>query len=362
MKAKNYYKKFVNDRDLALEKILRNARLQIADVSRGMFLFLTHHYLSNNKFSTVHHQAAVSALQISDIVKAMRRKAWLLTVSSEAEVMKRIGASDKSMINVRHCPVEILNDEFEAGGTIHDRVFHYLNKIVRKLDNLKALRELQGKTLTPDDIKSCLPRPKFIRGPRMALTNLNRLQEANEDDLNDISDDEPAKPMVMDFITEDQWNDILDDYKNEYIPQTRGPDTVFDDKTLRDQGIEPSDRYEDVTYGWEIEQDVTHDFVQTVRMGQSDAANEMGVTDMIWMAVLDSHTDECCDWRDGLLTSEIEAELNKGGHDGEECDDSEDGTVPPIHFNCRCALAPATDDLPDPPESNIVDFEDWLNS
>jgi hypothetical protein len=33
-----------------------------------------------------------------------------------------------------------------------------------------------------------------------------------------------------------------------------------------------------------------------------------------------------------------------------------------ISHNCRCALAPAMANLPDKPESNQADFDEWLNS
>ena len=33
-----------------------------------------------------------------------------------------------------------------------------------------------------------------------------------------------------------------------------------------------------------------------------------------------------------------------------------------VSHNCRCALAPATDDLPETPASNEKDFDAWLNS
>jgi len=83
----------------------------------------------------------------------------------------------------------------------------------------------------------------------------------------------------------------------------------------------------------------------------------MGVKDLNWIAVIDDRTDDCCLWRDGLTTMEIEDELN-GNHADDDCD----ATTPPAHFNCRCRLAPVTDDLPDVPASNQIDFEEWLDS
>lgn len=156
------------------------------------------------------------------------------------------------------------------------------------------------------------------------------------------------------------WSKIVDDYTEQYLPQDRSPASVFDitdpytDKPVEDI---PS---EDAIYGWEIERDVTHDFVQEVRDGQIDAAKENGIDEFVWIAIIDEKTcDNCCAWRNGLLTSEIEQRLTDEPDLADYCD----ATVPPAHFNCRCSLAPASKDLELVDETqNIKDFDEWLNS
>jgi hypothetical protein len=32
-----------------------------------------------------------------------------------------------------------------------------------------------------------------------------------------------------------------------------------------------------------------------------------------------------------------------------------------VSHNCRCTLAPAVDDIPEIPDNNLAEFEDWLN-
>jgi SPP1 gp7 family putative phage head morphogenesis protein len=150
-------------------------------------------------------------------------------------------------------------------------------------------------------------------------------------------------------VTDEEWEEVLDLYKTEYVPRWRSPDKPFD---------KPIDELEgEERYAWEVEQDMTHDFVTAVRQGKVEAANQLGIKDFVWIAVIDDRTDECCDWRDGLLASEIRRQLN-GKHRGDECQVD----VPPAHFNCRCTLAPALKDLPDAPASNLEDFEEWLDN
>ena len=93
-----------------------------------------------------------------------------------------------------------------------------------------------------------------------------------------------------------------------------------------------------------------------------DAAQENGITDFVWIAVVDDKTDLCCLWRDGLLTSEIQAKLSEHADDDAGCDLGGDGLVPPLHFNCRCSIAPATDAVPKKPDVDYQSFDQWLET
>jgi hypothetical protein len=165
--------------------------------------------------------------------------------------------------------------------------------------------------------------------------------------------------MLLDHIDEAAWKDMVDDYLHDYIPKWRAPEYVVDipitDPTITAEGRE-------VWYAWEFERDLTQEFVQSVRDGQVGAAKEAGITDFVWIAVIDSVTDACCRWRDGLLVSEIEKELAQHQDEDDECNLEGGGLTPPLHFNCRCALAPAQDNIPDRPSLEDPDFETWLNT
>jgi hypothetical protein len=140
---------------------------------------------------------------------------------------------------------------------------------------------------------------------------------------------------------------MVADYTDEYIPETRAPEFVYDVK-------QDSGEYEE-WYGWEIEQEITNDFVTSVREGQETAAKENGVTDFVWIALLDSVTDDCCRWRHAKTSQEIIDEL-KDKHADDECK----AVVPPAHFNCRCDLAPMVD-MPDEPPPDFGEFDKWLD-
>jgi len=118
----------------------------------------------------------------------------------------------------------------------------------------------------------------------------------------------------------------------------------------------------DTWYVWEFERDLTNEFVKSVRTGQIAAANENGITDFVWIAVIDSKTDECCQWRDGLLISEIRERLGDHRDEDEACNIEGDNLTPPIHFNCRCTLAPAAENIPDKPDTGAKSFDEWLET
>jgi hypothetical protein len=150
------------------------------------------------------------------------------------------------------------------------------------------------------------------------------------------------------------WSDVIDDYFEQEIPGPRGPYDKMVFFNVGDAGdVEFTERYE-----WELEQEMTQDFVEQVRSGQVDAANENGIEDFMWIAVIDRDTDECCSDRDGLSSGEIEAQLSSGELDPDECD----ATVPPGHFNCRCAPAPISNDLPEESPPDFGSFNDWLDA
>ena len=152
-----------------------------------------------------------------------------------------------------------------------------------------------------------------------------------------------TQSLLGGHIEQSAWEKLVSDYVSEEI-FPRGPLDIISSPGVTD------------AYAWELEKEVTQLFVDQVRRGEHEAAKDNGIPDFIWISVIDNVTDECCKWRDGLTVTEIETQL-KGKHSNDKCQT----IVPPAHFNCRCALAPLTDDLPSSPPPDLGDFEDWLS-
>ena len=343
-KRLRYYRKFSDDRNKFLETIFNKYRVMIADQLRPAFAHIARSYNHGMKVDPkTDFNILTPARHIQGLVVQLRQVVGVFTVISEGELLARV--TEKPMHVLKGSALKRSVDELEAGGHVYDRVIYYIGNICRKLDAKFELAKLHGSPLTQEEIIGCFP--KLIKIKKKPI--LQRIKEA-EQPLNKNVD------MVTSDITDEEWDKILEDYMDEYVPRNRGPELSFTDEEMISGGRFPSGRYEDATYQWELEQDISHDFVQTVRDGQNESANENGLTDFVWVAVVDSKTDDCCLWRDGLTTKEIEQEL-KGEHRGDEYD----GITPALHFGCRCSLEPATDDLPDIPQSNAGEFEAWLN-
>jgi len=176
---------------------------------------------------------------------------------------------------------------------------------------------------------------------------LAKMQEADRPGLNDSF-------LSFGIVEPDEWDQILEDYFAEEFPpnspnRTPYSRVFYDESNPEDQG-----RYE-----WELENEVTEDFVQQVRDGENDAANDQGITDFQFIAVIDSKTcDDCCSPRDGLTSKEIEEKIASG-----EIPDACNGKIlPGLHRFCRCRSVPMTDDLNETPRSNLMSFEDFLDS
>ena len=175
-----------------------------------------------------------------------------------------------------------------------------------------------------------------------------KLKEAEVDPLKAKVDQE-TKQYAFGTVDDETWQDIVADYQKKYIPKFRGPDA--------DTGILKPGEDEETYYGWEAEQNLTTDFVDKVRDGQIDAARENGINDFVFIAVIDDKTDDCCLSKDGKLISELQD--NGGSNADGDCE----GVIPPLHFNCRCTIAPVSDDLPEAePRTTFEDFDTWLNS
>lgn len=373
------YKKWVLARDRALEKLHLDAQKAISDSMRAaltnVLLFAKayygelkdpkHVYVVDHFDQRIKPQFAALALQMLKTYVDLRKKAYLLSKASEAEILaqhyrgRKIKAKvDKADLN------KVIAKPSAAGSTLLVRIHLYLDKLRRKI-----LTQAQTAALTSDNVEDYLrsvmrafPEAKSLKRPKRILKP--QLVEADVTDplvdpenipegtLTTIQMGVRKYDQATDFIDETEWNAMVDSYKSTYVPEYRDPANVLS-QTLAD---------EDGIYAWEFERDLTQEFVVSVRDGMVDAANDNGITDFVWISIVDDKTDSCCLWRDGLLTSEIEKQLASHEDEDAECNIDSDGIVPPLHFGCRCSLAPATDAIPDKPDTGAKEFEEWINS
>lgn len=281
------------------------------------------------------------AREISDIIQGLRVKTFALSAAGEAEAIGQ-ALNKKTRYELRpHILDKIKKSKSPSGYDFDRKIFMDLMKIKDKFKQKLYWTMLNSDQITDHEaakyLFSVLPKTKDLNTRRRIIKPLY-MTEADQD---------PKEDFSSGYLDDETWDEILNDYKTN-IKVDRGPKDIA--------GIY-QDPEETPYYTWELEQEVTQDFVTQVRSGQIEAANQNGITEFVWLAVVDDRTDDCCLWRDGLTTKEIEERL-KTDHKNDECQ----VWTPPAHFNCRCQLAPATDDLPEVPASNEKDFEEWLNS
>ncbi len=376
------YKKWVKARDRALEELHTRGQQESADVMRKVLTDTLIAAKANYEQMKSGHPFGVESFehllkgifsygsaQLYHIMITLRARSYTLAKASEAEIIARMSRGNMVHANVRAEHLhQARHRNTVAGGAAVQRLNHYMDRMRRKIVSFAQGAALNAPDVTAflQDVQQSFPRKRIVRRPKRILKP--QLMEADKPGPWDnwsppplttqtLSEDPPAD-VAIDNIDDAAWQDMLDAYMTDYVPQWRDPAYVVDlpisDPTVQADGTE-------VWYAWEFERDMTNEFVQAVRDGQIGAANENGITDFVWIAVVDSVTDDCCLWRDGLLVSEIEEQL--GDHEDEDsaCD-VEDGLTPPIHFNCRCTLAPATDNIPDKPETMASEFSEWLET
>ena len=354
------YVRSVNKRDQVLEKLLLKARARQSDELRRFITLCLQHVarlypLMNLNFLDPHTVTHVKRLEweIEQSAKEVQTNVtanWLRL--KHRTYAFSWAATQKAMLNAgkpgQPLPLPAGKLQHHRAkrtelGSVPDRVHLSLERLKRKVIDAVQMSRVLGEDLDQALIRAGKAFPPAQKQKKLRVLT-RALVEAADDTV-------PEDPLYgPQFISAEDWDDIVEEYKTAYLPKYRDPRYELDTPATTEEG-------DVLLYPWQVEQEMTEDFVSSVRSGEVDSANEQGITDFVWIAILDSRTDECCRKRDGLTNTEIEDNLK-----GEWSDDDCQAMVPPAHFNCRCRIAPATDDLPDKPASNSQDIEDWLNS
>lgn len=341
------YRNWVRERDQALERLHTRAHLEVADVLRGVLaqvlLLAKANYRGLHEHThgavdwfeaNVRHQFQAAAVQLQKILYDIRCRAYTLSRASESEIIAQLSRGMKVKATVPRKPPA------EALPTVQQhRIALYLDTLRRKITSYAqaAAARSENELEFARDVALAFPKRRKVEVPRRTLKPLREAEQS----IGQKTD------VAIDNIDEEEWQDMLDAYMDDYVPKSRAPEFVIE---------EPEVTGEKEWYAWEFERDLTNEFVQSVRDGQIDAANENGITDFVVVSIVDDKTCESCcgdfgcvDF-DGMLVSEIEDKT-----DG-------DYASPPYHFNCRCTLAPATDNIPEQPDDGAKEFDEWLKS
>jgi SPP1 gp7 family putative phage head morphogenesis protein len=366
------YKSFIEDRDKALERLHTKAQLEMSDVLRGTFQkvmhSVSHFYRSytDQGFQTYHSQGLIkqvdhgisseflsSSLKLFEIVVRLRRHAFMLSFAGEAEAMARATDGKMTAYLSRQDFDSKVEEPSPGGGHMLEKIQLYMDRVKRRI--LDAVQMSAVLDEWPQEallrVQRSLPKTKrLIQPPRILKKPVLEAVRNREADDGGLGVTLGITKKKSEFLIDPQeWDEMRDEYLKDFVPSWRGPESVIG--VFKDE-----DDLKKEWYAWELEQEITQDFVQQVRDGQVQAAKDNGVKDFIWIAIIDDKTDECCSWRDGLTSEQIEAELKTKRKD-DECQ----AIVPPAHFNCRCTLAPILEGMPETPPSNIGEFEEWLN-
>ncbi len=344
--ASQRYRRFVLERDRALERILLNFQLQASDISghafRQMLLIAASSVARQRKSQDwdvgLQHDltmiAHMAALQVAPVIERTKRLAYSLAGAGQAEALG-IAGQPKSKFRHTTSFTDSIRDSL-AGGPIKQRIKMYFMRVAHDVVDAARMSDLTGEERAAAEKRILRALPEAKPAPKRAPVVLREAAKKPGFDREDMS---------VNFVSDQEWDEIADAYVKKYVPSGRGPNDI----------VNPGSKAEDVIYNWEVEKDLTEEFVYAVRAGDHDAARQSGVDDLLWVAVLDARTDYCCEWRDGLTTTEIESELS-GSHKDDECRTS----VPPAHFNCRCRLVPASSSISDELPNNAKEFDEWL--
>ena len=353
------YRKFIAERDKALELLLNNARAMTHDVLRGAFQSAKEK-VAFRMASAPKDSMLVSGSTFLDAVDKDLKTEFNKAINLLASILVRLKLNAYTLAYTGECEaIAQARDKYGRvtlkkdtaieqavsnwrGENIAARITLSLDRIRRKILDAVQLSRVAGDGVaeTLARVDRALPAGTWVVRPKRAL---KPIKEADPVRLGTMVSKRQPVDVAMGFIDEEMWQSMVGAYIEEFVPTYRF--RVPTGKADADY------RYLDE------ERDLTEDFVHSVRSGQKKAAKDNGIKDMMWIAIIDASTDECCIWRDGLSSSEIEDAL-KGEHAGDECD----VIVPPAHFNCRCTIAPILDTMPESPTIDAKEFEEWLNS
>jgi hypothetical protein len=361
------YEKFMLSRDRVLENLLTRYQgftSAVVDELKKKTLEIARSYLHHG---ISHYDARkyrkdfekriqpwfdIAAEEATALVKRLRRSTYALTYIGATEgIARAMAGTDPYRISASMLD-QIESKDAPAGGSLRHRMDLVFSRLLRDVADAFQLSQVAGGD--NDELLARLDRafPRKVENvkKRAVMAKLREARDTFKPDYPGRYDGSGPSGVNVStgVIDPEEWSQILEDYYSEHFPidsPNRTPySRVYYSEEPTDEG-----RYE-----WELESDITEDFVRVVRAGDHEAANAQGINDFQWVSIIDGKTDTCCVWRDGLTSAEIEAKLK-------ESEDACQAIVPPAHFYCRCRSVPMTQELMETEKSNLPDFDTWLD-
>ena len=335
----------------AISAVVKTLELRSTEIaSRNLIKNLSPGHMKASRDSFEHqlrpvYQMAVE--RISALIQSLRKTTYAITVVSQSYALARTINKPKINYLAINNIASLVKKEMQLGGSVQGRVDLALSRLLRDVVDAYQMNQVMGGTVQEclERIERAFPKKVIQKRPPKVMA---RLKEAKKRD----DDFEDVEINTSDFIDQQTWDKALEDYFEDYLPEGRGPyDKVFYAQ-YTDEGLETYERYQ-----WQVESEMTDDFVDSVRAGENEAANAQGINDFQFIAIVDSKTDDCCFERDGLSTTEIEQKLDAG-----ELEDMDGAISAPLHPFCRCRMAPLLEDMPQESGPNWSEFDDWLKS
>lgn len=347
--------KFTRQRDAGLERVLAKYSVQVTAVldtlKRDSCAISAHMHAIGA--STAMLKRTVEAFEhrlkplfqrgaerTAGLILSLRRTTLVISAAGQGYAIQRALSSDTKPSVTRKHIADHKAKEMMLGGNVHARVDLAFTRLLHSVVDAFQMSQVMGSTPaeTIERIERAFPKTVKHKRPKRVMA---RMTEAGRD----------PRFNSGEFYTPDEWDEAVADYLDDEVPLGRAPyDKVFYSEASGDS-IETYERYQ-----WQVEAEMTDDFVDSVRDGENYAANAQGVNDFEFIAIIDSHTDECCYQCDGLSITEIQAKIDSG-----EFEPSQIGLkVCPRHPFCRCRLAPMTTTMPEESGPDWGEFDDWL--
>lgn len=343
------YEKFLLDRDQGLERVLAKYSRAMSHIVLALKLrseevashfAVTGIHKDQLKRARIHFEDHVRpyfemAIQRAEaLTLSMRKTVYLISAAGQSHAIART-LDRKTTLSISKDEIrDVLKDESHLGGPVGLRCELSFHRLLRDVVDAFQLSQVMSSTPqeTIERIGRSFPRFEKVKARRNVMAKLKE----------SFAPKEPEVEISEFGIDAADWEAAVQDYLSTEIPQGRAPyDKIFDDASDTPEYFQRS--------RWEVEQELTNDFVDQVRSGENEAASQAGIDDFQWIAIVDSKTDECCFERDGLTMTEID-ETVKDEFDG----------PPPIHPNCRCRLAPMVKEMPEESAPDFGSFDSWL--